>query len=183
MKFSELNIPGCFIINPFHQKDRRGDFIKTFHEEKYKTHGLQSSFKEEFISISHKNVLRGMHFQIPPAAQDKLIYCIKGCILDGFIDLRKGSPTFKNNLTVTLSELNRDVLFLPKGIAHGFLTKSHEAIVVYKTSKIHCPQYDAGILWQNCGINWPIKNPIISDRDQEFPVLNTFSSPFKYRLK
>ncbi len=182
MEFSELKIPGCYIITPLCHEDTRGRFFKTYHDPYYKAHGLPSSFKEEFVSISQRNVLRGMHFQLPPAAQNKLVYCLKGSVLDGFVDLRKGSPTYKQNLTVTLSSKNQKILFLPKGMAHGFFTLSREAIMVYKTSTVHSPQYDTGISWQRCGIDWPSENPILSDRDRTFPDLNSFESPFNYKI-
>lgn len=182
MKFTELKFPGCYLIEPFCHKDKRGEFIKTFHNIDYNSHGLELSVKEEFISVSKKEVLRGMHFQLPPAAQNKLVYCLKGEVLDGFIDLRIGSPTYKRCLTVNLSDSNRNILFLPEGIAHGFLTLSHEAVMIYKTSTVHYPEYDAGIFWKGCGIDWPTENPTLSERDECFPVLNEFESPFSYEL-
>lgn len=180
MKFSELDIPGCYLIDPFYQEDARGCFMKTFHSGEFQRHGLPLSLKEEFISISRKNVLRGMHFQIPPEDQDKLIYCLNGTVLDGFVDLRRGSPAYKKSQTITLSGRNRKILFLPRGIAHGFFTLSDEATMVYKTSSLHHPRFDTGISWRSCGIQWPSQHPVLSDRDKGFPDLNAFNSPFRY---
>lgn len=183
MKFTELALPGCFSIEPFCHRDARGIFLKTFQDHEYNEHGLDFWFREEFISVSHKKVLRGMHFQVPPAAHDKIVCCLKGEVFDAFVDLRQGSPTYRQSLALNLSERTHRILYLPAGIAHGFLTLSREAIMVYKTSTMHDPVCDTGIFWRGCGIEWPIDDPILSDRDRCFPRLNDFTSPFYYDPK
>ena len=182
MKIKELEIPGCFLIEPREFTDNRGNFVKTFQASIYQELGIQSDFTEEYYSTSHKNVLRGLHFQTPPSDHNKLVYCIRGEVLDAFVDLRIGSPTYKQHLEVNLSENNKNVLFLCSGIAHGFLSMSDESIMVYKTSTEYNSECDTGISWDSTGINWPVSDPIVSERDQNFTTLENFNSPFRYIL-
>jgi len=183
MNLKELDIPGCYLIEPVTYFDARGSFTKVFHVEEYLKFKLDFDFKEEYVSISHKNVLRGMHFQLPPSDHDKIVYCLKGTVLDGLVDLRKGSPAYGKSQTVTLTGEGIKVLFLPKGLAHGFYALTDETIMIYKTSSVYDPENDTGIHWKTCGIKWPATSPILSDRDQGFPDLDKFDSPFSYQEK
>lgn len=183
MNFRNLAIPGCVLVEPVTHTDARGSFTKTYHAGEFVRSGLHIDFREEFVSVSHKNVLRGMHFQLPPSDHDKMVCCLKGTVLDGFVDLRKGSPAFGKSQTVTLSGENVAILFLPSGIAHGFYTLTDQAIMLYKTSSVHDPDKDAGIHWKSCGIDWPTTSPIVSLRDQGFPALDAFNSPFCFKGK
>jgi len=170
-------LPGCHLLETKRFEDHRGDFVKTFHASDFVTLGLPSSWREEFYSTSRKNVLRGMHFQTPPFHHDKLVYCIRGRVLDVVVDLRHGT-NFGVAAAVELSAENHRVLYIPKGIAHGFLALEDDSMMVYKTTAEHEPAHDAGILWNSFGFEWPVNAPVISSRDEGFPSLNQFSSPF-----
>ena len=177
MKVLPTELDGVFILKPNVFEDARGSFVKTYHEELFASCGIKFSPKEEFFSVSRKNVLRGMHFQRPPAAHDKLVYCPVGRVLDVVLDLR---ATAKNVRCISreLSAQNREMLFIPSGCAHGFLSFEDDSIMVYQTSTVHSPAHDAGVLWNSFGFDWPVKNPILSERDQKFPALRDFESPF-----
>lgn len=180
MRFTALDITGCVLVEPLILDDNRGSFAKTYQSSVYLKHHIDFQIHEEFLSISHKNVLRGMHFQLPPFEHDKLVCCLAGTVIDGFVDLRRGSPTYKHSQIVKLTGKGKENLFLPKGVAHGFYTLSDSAVMLYRTSSEHDPRYDSGVHWQTCGINWPISNPILSERDQRFPELECFESPFYF---
>lgn len=177
-KLIPTNLPGLLAIQPRIFSDPRGDFVKTFHAGLFHELGLDFEPREEFFSTSAKGVVRGMHFQLPPAAHSKLVYCIAGSVLDVVVDLRKSSPTFGQSCSRELSAANREMFFIPVGFAHGFLALEDMAAMVYKTSTVHSPQQDAGILWDSCGFIWPVKNPQLSERDKKFPRLCDFASPF-----
>lgn len=181
MKIEETVISGCYIIKPEVLKDNRGTFVKTLHEEIYKKHGLQSDFAEEYFSESTKGVLRGLHFHLPPHDHVKMVYCVKGNIFDAIVDLRNGSPTFGKYTTFELDSQSVSILYLDKGIAHGFYVLSNSAIVIYKVSSVYAPEYDYGILWNSVEIPWPNTNPVLSERDKQLPAMQDFSSPFHYK--
>ncbi len=178
MKFDECDINGCYLITPRIIEDDRGLFVKIFHKEMYDQQYLESDFKEEYYSTSKKNVIRGMHFQTPPSDHAKLVYCISGVVEDVFIDLRKKSTTYLKHQKVNLDDNKKQVLYLPKGVAHGFLTLSESATMVYKTTTVYNPEKDSGIHWDSCGIDWSIEEPIISKRDGGFCSLENFNTPF-----
>ena len=171
-------IDGCFELFPVVQQDNRGNFIKTFHEEEFRQMKFPLTFKEEYYSTSYKGVLRGLHFQLPPAEHEKVVYCPYGRVLDAVVDLRKDSASYGS---FVLFELNAEVgnmLYIPKGMAHGFYTLSDKAIMMYKVTSVYSPEHDSGILWNSVGIPWPDTNPILSKRDEGFIALNDFVSPF-----
>lgn len=181
MQISELEIPGCFEIFPRKMEDKRGIFIKTYHEDTFLNHGLKKiDFVEEYCSKSYQNVLRGLHFQTPPHDHVKMVYCVSGNILDVIVDLRIGSPTYGEFRIFDLSGENAKILVLDKGIAHGFYTHSKEAIVVYKVSSMYSQNHDKGIFWDSLNIPWPTKEPILSERDGSFPSFQNYESPFRY---
>ena len=177
MKVLPTELHGVLVLKPDVFEDARGSFIKTYHEGLFERCGIRFSSKEEFFSVSRKNVLRGMHFQRPPVAHDKLVYCPVGKVLDVVLDLR---PTAKGARSISreLSAENREMLFIPAGCAHGFLALEDDSMMVYQTSTVHSPSHDAGVLWNSFGFDWPVKNPILSERDQKFPALRDFQSPF-----
>jgi dTDP-4-dehydrorhamnose 3,5-epimerase len=121
--------------------------------------------------------LRGMHFQLPPAAHDKLVYCPVGKVLDVVLDLRSSAKRGRF-ISRELNASNREMLFIPRGCAHGFVALEDESMMVYQTSTVHSPAHDAGVLWNSFGFAWPVANPILSERDQKFPALRDFKSPF-----
>jgi dTDP-4-dehydrorhamnose 3,5-epimerase len=175
--FNLTCINGLHQITPKILSDKRGCFIKTFNREVFKGRGIDFFPKEEFFSISHRGVLRGMHFQLPPSDQNKLVYCIEGEILDVVVDLRNGIGYGKVH-SQTLDSERREMLFIPRGCGHGFLTLSDRAIVVYQTDKQYDSSADQGILWNSINFEWPVREPIISERDERHPILKEFNSPF-----
>lgn len=171
---------GIKVLKPFIFEDERGNFVKPFHVDQMKAVGIDFNLKEEFFSTSSAKVLRGMHFQIPPHAHQKLIYCITGEVVDVLLDIRKDSPTYGHSVSIELSSKNRYVVYVPVGFAHGFYSVKDHSCLVYKTDAVHAPDFDAGVLWNSFGHNWSVREEeaIISDRDQMHVKLEAFKSPF-----
>ena len=178
MELVPTELPGLQLIRPPVFRDQRGSFVKTFHADQFRELGLNFEPREEFFSTSGRSVLRGMHFQLPPAAHAKLVYCLLGSVLDVVLDLRKNSPTFGRSCARELSAANREMFFIPAGFAHGFLSLEDNTTMVYQTSTVHSPAHDAGVRWDSFGFDWPVKVPVLSERDKNFPALCDFSSPF-----
>ena len=182
MIFKESPIFGVYNITPKKFSDERGLFVKTFHSDTYAKQGLQTNFHEEYYSTSIKHVLRGMHFQLPPNDHVKLVYCIVGEVLDVVLDLRTDSPTFGQTNSTILSAENLNMIYIPKGLAHGFMSLSDSATLIYKTSTVYHPESDTGILWDSFNFNWPFRPSYISERDKSLPGFSNFDSPFKMEL-
>jgi dTDP-4-dehydrorhamnose 3,5-epimerase len=178
MEIITTKLAGIHVIRPRAFEDARGSFVKTYHAEIFREAGVDFQPQEEFFSISKRHVIRGMHFLIPPHAQSRLVYCLAGKVLDVVVDLRKASSTFGEVLVQELSAANREMLFIPEGFAHGFLSLEEASAMVYLASRVHSPPHDAGIAWDSIGFQWPVKDPILSDRDRQFPALRDFQSPF-----
>ena len=177
MKLINTGFDGLFAIENFFQEDNRGSFTKVFSNDLYEHVGIYFSPKEIFYSISHKDVIRGMHFQIPPADHAKLVYITSGSIIDVVLDIRKTSKTFGKYFSIQL-EANKNALYIPSGFAHGFKSLENDSIVVYNQTSCHSKEHDAGMLWNSFNFNWQIENPIISTRDQSFNEFLKFNSPF-----
>lgn len=173
-------LAGCFELQPKIFDDVRGRFVKVFHEQAFISQGLATHFAEEYYSVSHKNVVRGLHFQLPPVDHVKMVYCVLGEVMDVVVDLRVGSPTYGQHAVFELSDTKANSVYIPKGMAHGFYARSEHAIMVYKVSTVYSPEHDAGILWNSAGIPWPVNDAILSARDKGFPALGEFTSPFRY---
>lgn len=180
MHISPLTLPGCWRITPKVAHDARGSFIKLVVASEYQQAGLSLDFAEEYYTNSLHGVLRGMHFQTPPYEHVKLVSCLHGHIRDVILDLRVGSPTFGQCETLDLDARDGCALYLPSGIAHGFVVLSETALVAYKVTSPHVPAHDRGIHWNSLPINWGIDSPQISARDAAFPRLDCFISPFIY---
>lgn len=180
MKVIKTNFNGLFVIQSNVFTDQRGAFIKTFHKKFFEDNRLESDFRESFFSISKKNVIRGMHFQLPPDDHVKLVYCAKGEILDVVVDIRKNSPTYGKFFSIYLTENNGRIIYIPKGFAHGFKSLTDNSVVVYMTTKEYSPENDTGIRWDSFGFDWKVENPIMSQRDKSFLPLEEFNSPFIY---
>ncbi len=178
MKALKTEIEGVLVLQPNVFGDHRGAFVKTYHETIFQECGAGFQPREEFFSTSKKNVVRGMHFQLPPAAHHKLVYCPVGRVLDVVVDLRRASKTYGRYVTRELSGENHEMFFIPIGCAHGFLSLADDTIMVYQASTVHSPAHDSGILWNSFGFDWPVKDPILSDRDRRFSALVDFQSPF-----
>ncbi len=152
-------------------EDERGYFTETYKLEEYQALGLPV-FVQDNLSFSRKDVLRGLHFQKPPKAQAKFLRCLSGQIWDVVVDLRKNSSTFKQWYGIELWEKDGKGLFIPEGFAHGFLVLSETALVSYKITDVYDPDKDSGIYFNDpeIGITWPVKNPVISDKDAKLPL-------------
>lgn len=173
-------ISGCFELQPKVLHDARGKFVKVFHEQAFAAHGLETAFAEEYYSVSHRNVIRGLHFQLPPMDHVKLVYCVAGEVLDAVVDLRVGSATYGQYALFELSAAKANSIYIPKGMAHGFYTRSAQATMVYKVSTIYSPPHDEGVLWNSAAIPWPTSDAVLSARDEGFLPLDQFVSPFRY---
>ena len=183
MKFIQTLIPGAYLIHPKFFKDKRGVFIKTFHIDTFKEQNIECDFKESFYSYSKKNVIRGMHFQNPPHDHAKLVYVSQGAVLDVLVDLRKGSPAYGKFFSAELSSENHQLIYIPQGCAHGYLSTKDNSCVIYMHTTVHVPGADTGIHFESFGFNWGVENPILSDRDKSFKHLSDYESPFIYLEK
>lgn len=173
-------ISGCHELRPRVVVDARGAFVKTFNRESYAALGLRTDWAEQYYSVSRRGVLRGLHFQVPPADHAKLVYCTAGEVWDVAVDLRRGSPSYGRSWSLTLSAGAGNMLYLPAGLAHGFYTLSDTATLVYNVTSGYSPEHDCGIRWDSAGIDWPDRQPLLSERDQGFGALENFASPFAY---
>ena len=172
------------LIEPKRHGDARGWFTETYNRDTFAARGIDCTFVQDNHSLSVPAfTLRGLHFQAPPRAQDKLVRCIRGRIFDVAVDLRVGSPTYGRSMTAELSAENGRQLFIPIGFAHGFLTLEADCEVVYKCSDTYAPDADGGIAWDSAGIAWPLPAgaaPELSPKDRTLPRLADFASPFAY---
>lgn len=173
MIFAETKLRGAFVIELARRKDKRGYFARTFCQEEFEAHGLESHFVQCSVSFNQKKgTLRGMHFQAPPFEEAKLIRCTRGAIHDVIIDLRNSSLTFKDHFAVVLSAENGKMLYVPEGLAHGFQTLEDNTEIFYQMSRSYAPEYARGVRWNDpaFGIEWPPAERIILERDQSYPM-------------
>jgi len=178
MEVIKTKILDCYQIQPNKFKDDRGSFIKTFHQEIFQDLGLVTDFAEDYYSFSYQNVIRGLHFQIPPQDHIKIVYCVCGTVMDVVVDLRVDSPSYGQFALFDLSAEKGNLIYIPPGMAHGFEVISETAILMYKVSTVYSAEHDRGILWNSVGIPWQTTEPIMSQRDRSFVTLDNFSSPF-----
>lgn len=178
MRIEQTFISGLKLIHLKEFKDQRGSFIKVFNEEFFKENGLETNFEESYYSISAKNVIRGMHFQVPPAEHTKLVYLNSGSILDVVLDLRKSSQTFGQYFSAELTVSDPVLIYIPIGCAHGFLSLEANSMVTYLQTTCYHPISDSGIRYDSFGYHWPSDNPIVSQRDAIFKSLDNYLSPF-----
>ena len=175
MRFIPTAIPEVVIIEPKVFTDERGYFMESFRKDLFEENVRKINFVQDNESKSTRGVLRGLHYQLPPFAQSKLVRVIKGKVLDVAVDIRKGSPTFGKYVVVELSEENKRQLFIPRGFAHGFLVLSNEAIFTYKVDNYYAPEYDRSIRFDDptIGITWnfPKDKIVISQKDKNAPYL------------
>jgi dTDP-4-dehydrorhamnose 3,5-epimerase len=177
-ELTSLSLPGVVLLSPAIREDRRGRFVKLFHDEFFRSHGLVTQFVEHYHTRSVRGVLRGMHFQMPPADHAKLVTCTEGTLLDVVVDLRAGTPTYGRTACAELDADRAQLIYIPSGCAHGFLALSEQVGTLYAVTSTHDPSRDSGILWSSIDFHWPCQNPIVSDRDQRLPALRNFVSPF-----
>ncbi|MCR9222553.1 MAG: dTDP-4-dehydrorhamnose 3,5-epimerase [Hyphomonas sp.] len=184
MKFERQALPDVILVTPDRHGDARGFFSETFRANTYESAGIAGPFVQDNHAWSaDAGVLRGLHFQVPPKAQAKLIRCTRGAILDVAVDLRRSSPTFGQHVSAQLSAENGQQLFVPEGFAHGYLTLTPDCVVVYKMTEYYAPEAEGGLAWDDpdLGIDWPLKDarPTLSTKDAELPGLASFDSPFE----
>ncbi|HYD20089.1 MAG TPA: dTDP-4-dehydrorhamnose 3,5-epimerase family protein [Flavipsychrobacter sp.] len=158
--------------------DARGTFVKTFHETILKEAGTNFQLKESYFSTSMMDVIRGVHFQLPPHHHSKIVFCPLGAIVDVIVDLRKSSPTYGKHYAHELSAENHLAYFIPEGFAHGFKSLTDGAITYYLVSSEYSQQHDTGIRYDSIGYDWGVEAPTISDRDLSFLRMEEFDSPF-----
>jgi dTDP-4-dehydrorhamnose 3,5-epimerase/CDP-3, 6-dideoxy-D-glycero-D-glycero-4-hexulose-5-epimerase len=179
MNILEEKLPGTFLLQPAVFNDERGEFVKTYHAESLAHLGIRLDMAESFFTVSRKHVIRGMHFQVPPAHHGKLVFCTRGRATDVLLDLRHGSGTYGKTVSAELSAENHWMFYIPPGVAHGFLALEDNTTIYYNTDSIHSPRHDAGIRWDSFGFDWVgITDPIVSPRDCSHAEFRDFVSPF-----
>jgi dTDP-4-dehydrorhamnose 3,5-epimerase len=173
MNVTETSIPGVLLIEPRRFGDSRGFFSELFQEERYAAAGVTGRFVQDNLSRSKKGTLRGLHFQ-EPRPQGKLVQVLRGAVYDVVVDIRRGSPTFGRWFGAELSDENFRQLWVPPGFAHGFCVLSDTADFYYKCTDLYIPEHDRGILWNDpaIGIEWPIREPLLSAKDKIAPPLS-----------
>jgi len=186
MQYQCLSIPEIILLSPKRFGDGRGFFSETFNAKAYQDIGIDADFVQDNHSLSSEPfVIRGLHFQTPPFAQDKLVRVTRGSVLDVAVDIRHGSPTFGSHVSAILSSDNWNQLWVPKGFAHGFCTLEPDTEFLYKVSGYYAPENDAGLAFDDpaLGIDWPVPDgctPLLSDKDKDHPKLSDIDKYFSY---
>jgi dTDP-4-dehydrorhamnose 3,5-epimerase len=177
MEFVDI-LNGAKLITLPTSTDVRGTFVKTFHATTLLRAGCSFELKESYFSISYQDVIRGMHFQLPPHQHSKVVFCPQGAILDVIVDLRAQSPTYGQHYATELSADNQKAYYIPEGFAHGFKSLCADAMTYYLVSSEYNKEHDTGILYNSIGFDWQVEQPIISARDLSFAPLSAFKSNF-----
>lgn len=180
MQVEQTAVPGVLILTPQRFGDARGFFSESWNKARMADHGITLEFVQDNHSLSATvGTIRGLHFQSPPHAQDKLVRCGRGALFDVAVDIRKGSPTYGQWIGVELSAENGRQLLVPKGFLHGFVTKVPDTEICYKCTDYYAPECDGAVHWDSCGIDWGFDgDPVLSDKDKVAPALVDFDSPF-----
>ena len=181
MRIVESRLKGVKLIEPKAFGDNRGFFMESYNEKLFREYGITDNFIQDNHSLSKEaGVLRGMHYQLSPKGQTKLIRAATGAIYDVVVDMRKGSPTYGEWEGYILSEHNKRQLLVPKGFAHGFCTITENVNVLYKVDEYYSPEHDRGIAWDDeaLAIDWPVTNPILSEKDGKHPKLKDAENNF-----
>lgn len=177
----ETDIVGCNLIDAPRRGDDRGWFQKTYHHTDFGAAHLNTVWREEYFSLSDRGVIRGMHFQLPPHDHEKIVTCVTGAVTDVVLDLRADSPTRGHYVAVELTAARAVSIYIPRGCAHGFVSRESSSILFYKVATEYAPDSDRGIAWDSFGFDWQVENPVLSPRDQDHPALAAFlaeGSPF-----
>lgn len=180
MQIILTSLSGLVIIQPKVFEDARGYFFESYNKELFQKNGIKDEFLQDNQSLSQKGVLRGLHFQNPPFAQAKLVRVITGSVLDVAVDIRKNSSTYGKYVAEVLSEKNKTMMYIPEGFAHGFLVLEDNTIFSYKCSRVYNKLSEDAILWDDktIGIDWKIKNPVLSEKDRAAKKFSEFESKF-----
>ena len=173
LRFEPLALDGLILITPQLFRDERGAFAETFKVSEFSAAGIEVTWRQMNYSLSQKHVVRGMHYQLQPHAQGKLVSVLHGHIFDVVIDIRKNSPSFGHWTSVELEAEKKQMLWIPPGFAHGFCALTAETEVMYAVTAEYAPASERGILWNDpaVDITWPIDSPILSDKDAKYPLL------------
>ncbi len=182
MKVNKTDLNGVLLIQPDVFGDERGFFLESFNRERYKQAGIEFNFVQDNLSKSKKGTIRGLHYQVGEMTQGKLCYVITGKVLDVAVDIRFGSPTFGNHITHILNSQNKNQIWIPPGFAHGFSVLSDDAIFAYKCTQIYSKEHERAILYNDpeIGIDWQVKNPIVSEKDLNGKLLKVIEKEFVY---
>jgi len=180
MKIIKTDIEGLLIIKPRVFEDERGYFFESWSKDAFKNAGLDINFVQDNQSLSSKSVVRGLHFQNPPFAQGKLVQVLKGSVLDVAVDIRENSDSYGKHVSVLLSGENKTMFWIPPGFAHGFSTLEDNTMFSYKCSGIYNKESEGSLMWNDTDLNidWQIKNPIISEKDQNSELFTNFKTQF-----
>ncbi len=180
MKFTKGPLEGLVIVEAKVFDDDRGYFFESFHEERFAEAGIDTGFVQDNQSMSHRNALRGLHFQNPPSAQGKLVRVIRGAALDIVVDIRKDSATCGKHFKITLDDRNHKMLWVPPGFAHGFLSLEDHTVFYYKCTGYYNREAESGIRWDDpqLGIDWEAAHPIISEKDRALAPFDSFDNRF-----
>ena len=181
--FKRLSIPDVILVEPNSFSDDRGFFFESYKESDFLSNGIDKKFVQDNFSHSVYGVIRGLHFQKTPKAQAKLVTVLKGKIFDVAVDIRKNSPTYGKWVSEILSGDTHNLLYVPEGFAHGFCVISDEGDVLYKVSNEYSQEHERSIIWNDpkLDIQWPIKKPIISNKDNKLSLLENLDNDFVYR--
>jgi dTDP-4-dehydrorhamnose 3,5-epimerase len=176
MNVLKTSLEGVLIIEPDVFGDARGFFMESYHKKRYSEKAFETEFVQDNISLSHRGSLRGLHYQFPKS-QAKLVQVLEGKVFDVAVDIRRGSPTFGQWLGIFLSDKRKRQIYIPEGFAHGFCVLSQTVYFMYKCSDFYAPDCEGGILWSDPGLNigWPLKQPLLSEKDSQYPCLNEIS--------
>lgn len=180
MDIIETRLKGVLLIKPRVFEDARGYFFESYNAGAFRKAGLDLDFVQDNQSLSQKGVLRGLHFQNPPYAQGKLVRVIAGSVFDVAVDIRKGSPTYGQWFGQELNEKNKWMMYIPEGFAHGFATLENNTIFAYKCTNFYNKEAEDCLLWNDgdIGIDWGIKNPLLSEKDLQGKKLKDLKSQF-----
>lgn len=179
LQLRETPLTGCYEVQAAVYPDARGRFQMMFQDDVFAAAGLPVRYWGWACSVSAPRVLRGLHFQLPPHDQAKLVFVLHGRVLDAVVDLRSDSPTFGRSALFELTAEAARGLYIPRGFAHGFYVCDQPATFSYFIERPYAPAHDAGIRWDSAGIDWPDPDPILSDRDRKLPSFDAFTSPFR----
>lgn len=175
MIFTETGLPGAYVVDLEKHSDDRGFFARMFCQREFSEHGLEPTVAQGNMSFSRqRGTMRGMHYQVPPASETKLVRCVRGAIHDVIVDVREDSPTYLQHFGIELSADNRRALYVPKGFAHGCVSLEDETEILYLVSEFYTPGHERGLRYDDpaLGIEWPIEVQVISEKDASWPLLD-----------
>ena len=185
MQFSETKLAGAYIVDLERREDSRGFFARAFCQKEFAAHGLKPFIAQANVAYNYKKgTLRGMHFQFPPAAETKLVRCTRGAILDIIVDLRAESPTYLQNIAVELNEENGRALYVPERFAHGYQTLHDNTETSYQVGEFYAPDCESGLMHDDprLSLEWPLPVTVISEKDQQFKLLEHIEPELRRRM-